>query len=39
MSLRIVLQPDIPAHLTRADITAGRDSVLETAIHSLQTKP
>jgi C-terminal processing protease CtpA/Prc len=33
------IQPDIPAHLTRADIIAGRDSVLETAIHSLQTKP
>jgi carboxyl-terminal processing protease len=32
------IQPDIPAHLTRADIIAGRDSVLETAIHSLQTK-
>lgn len=33
------VQPDIPAHLTRADIVAGRDSVLETAIHSLQNKP
>ena len=33
------IKPDIPAHLTRADIIAGRDSVLETAIHSLQTKP
>ena len=33
------IQPDIPSHLTRADIIAGRDSVLETAIHSLQTKP
>lgn len=30
------VQPDIPAHLTRADIIAGRDSVLETAIHSLR---
>jgi carboxyl-terminal processing protease len=29
------IQPDIPAHLTRADILEGRDSVLETAIHSL----
>jgi carboxyl-terminal processing protease len=33
------IQPDIPVHLTRADIIADRDSVLETAIHSLQTKP
>jgi carboxyl-terminal processing protease len=33
------IKPDIPAHLTRADIIAGRDSILETAIHSLQTKP
>jgi carboxyl-terminal processing protease len=33
------IQPDIPSHLTRADIIAGRDYVLETAIHSLQTKP
>jgi carboxyl-terminal processing protease len=33
------IQPDIPAHLTRDDIIAGRDSVLETSIHSLQTKP
>jgi len=33
------IQPDIPVHLTRDDIIAGRDSVLETAIHSLQTKP
>jgi carboxyl-terminal processing protease len=33
------IQPDIPAHLRRADIIAGHDSVLETAIHSLQTKP
>jgi carboxyl-terminal processing protease len=33
------IQPDIPAHLTRADIIDGRDSVLETAIHSLQTNP
>lgn len=33
------IQPDIPAHLTRADIIAGHDSVLETAIHSLQTNP
>ena len=33
------IQPDIPVHLTRADIIAGRDSVLETAIHTLQTKP
>lgn len=33
------IQPDIPAHLTRADIIAGRDSVLETAIHSFQTRP
>jgi carboxyl-terminal processing protease len=33
------IQPDIPIHLTRADIIAGRDSVLETAVHSLQTKP
>jgi carboxyl-terminal processing protease len=33
------IQPDISAHLTREDIIAGRDSVLEAAIHSLQTKP
>ena len=33
------IQPDIPAHLTRADIIAGRDPVLETAINSLQTGP
>ena len=33
------IQPDIPAHSTRSDIVAGRDSVLETAIRSLQTKP
>jgi carboxyl-terminal processing protease len=33
------IQPDILAHWTRADLIAGRDSVLETAIHSLQTKP
>jgi C-terminal processing protease CtpA/Prc len=33
------IQPDIAAHLTRADIIAGRDSVLESAIHSLQNKP
>jgi carboxyl-terminal processing protease len=32
------IQPDIPAHLTRADIVAGRDTVLDTAIHSLQAK-
>ena len=32
------IQPDIPVHPTRADILAGRDSVLETAIHSLQAK-
>jgi carboxyl-terminal processing protease len=31
------IQPDIPAHLTRADIIAGRDTVLDIAIHSLQT--
>jgi len=30
------IEPDIPAHLTRADIIAGRDSVLETTIHFLQ---
>ena len=35
----IGIQPDIPAHLSRADILAGHDSILETAIHSLQTKP
>jgi len=33
------IQPDIPVHVTRADIVAGRDPVLETAVHSLQTKP
>jgi hypothetical protein len=33
------IKPDIPAHLTRPDIIAGRDSVLETAVHSLHTKP
>ncbi len=33
------ISPDIPAHLTRADIIAGRDSVLETAVHTLQEKP
>ena len=33
------IQPDIPARLTRADITAGHDSVLDTAIHSLEGKP
>ena len=33
------IKPDIAVHLTRADIIAGRDSVLETAIRSLQTKP
>jgi carboxyl-terminal processing protease len=31
------IKPDIPAHVTRADIVAGRDTVLDTAIHSLQT--
>jgi carboxyl-terminal processing protease len=35
----IGIQPDTPAHLSRADILAGHDSILETAIHSLQTKP
>jgi carboxyl-terminal processing protease len=35
----IGIQPDIPAHLTRADIIAGRDSVLDTAIHSLRNEP
>ena len=33
------IQPDIVVHPTRADIIAGRDSVLETAIHTLQTNP
>ena len=33
------VQPDIPVHPTRADIIAGRDSVLETALHTLQGKP
>ena len=33
------IKPDILARLTRADIIAGCDSVLETAIHSLQTRP
>lgn len=33
------IQPDIPAHLTRADIISGHDSVLESAIHSLQSNP
>ena len=33
------IQPDIPVHLTRADILAGRDSVLDTAVRSLQNKP
>jgi carboxyl-terminal processing protease len=33
------IQPDIPVHLTRADIIAGRDSVLEAAIHALQPNP
>ncbi len=33
------IQPDIPAHSTRSDIIAGRDSVLDTAIHTLQTNP
>jgi carboxyl-terminal processing protease len=28
--------PDVPVHLTRADVLAGRDPVLETAVHSLQ---
>jgi|ERR1700733_5382513 hypothetical protein len=32
------IKPDIRAHLTRADIIAGRDFVLETAVHSLQNK-
>lgn len=35
----VSIQPGIPVHLTRADIIAGWDSVLETAIHSLQNKP
>ena len=32
------VQPDVPAHLSRADIIAGRDSVLETAVAVLQRK-
>jgi carboxyl-terminal processing protease len=34
----IGIQPDIPAHQTRADIISGRDSVLETAIQSLSSR-
>jgi carboxyl-terminal processing protease len=32
------IEPDIPVRLSREDIIAGRDPVLETAIHSLQSK-
>lgn len=35
----IGVQPDIPVHSTRADIIAGRDSVLEAAIRTLQATP
>ena len=31
----IGIQPDIPAHLTAADIRTGRDSVLDLAVHTL----
>lgn len=33
----IGIQPDIPAHLSVADIRTGRDSVLETAVRHLQS--
>ncbi|MEO8735409.1 MAG: S41 family peptidase [Edaphobacter sp.] len=35
----VSIQPHIAAHLTRADIIAVRDPVLETVIRSLQTGP
>ena len=34
----IGIQPDIAVHPTREDIIAGRDPVLETAMHTLQTR-
>ena len=33
------IQPDIPAHLSITDIRAGRDSVLDAAVHHLQKSP
>ncbi len=33
------VRPDVAVHLTRADYIAGRDSVLDAAIASLQVKP
>jgi len=35
----IGIQPDIPAHLTAADIRTGRDSVLALAVHTLSSNP
>ena len=35
----IGIQPDVPAHLSPADIRSGRDSVLETAVRHLQSSP
>jgi len=33
------VQPDIPVHPTIADFRAGRDTVLEAALHTLTAKP